>query len=223
MTHIGKRPTEAMYRSGSYTIRHRQTNEVLYTSESATDARSALLEALASGADLTGADLAGADLTGADLSGADLSGADLAGADLSGADLSGADLRRADLTRADLTGAVMSGADLTRADLAAIRADVESVLAACPHEVSALREALLDGRIDGSTYEGECCCLVGTLATARGCHYDAIPAVAPDTARPAERWFLGIRPGDTPSTSPIAAITLDWIDQWLAARPVATV
>ena len=78
-------------------IPHRWRSEPAYTDEAATDLRSAVLEAVAKGADLSGAYLSGAYLRGADLSvaylrGADLSGADLRGADLSGADLSGADL-----------------------------------------------------------------------------------------------------------------------------------
>lgn len=37
-----------------------------------------------------------------------------------------------------------------------------------------------------------------------------------NSARPAERWFLQLRPGDTPATSEVARITLEWIDTWLA-------
>ena len=91
------------------TIRHRFTNDVLYTTEVA-DAdpqplRTSVERAVKAGADLCGADLCGADLSGADLSGAYLRYADLTGANLSGADLSGADLTGADLSGADLTGA----------------------------------------------------------------------------------------------------------------------
>ena len=69
-----------------------------------TTMKEAVLERLASGADLSGADLRGADLSDADLRDANLSGADLSGADLSGADLRGADLRGAELTSAKFYG-----------------------------------------------------------------------------------------------------------------------
>jgi hypothetical protein len=148
-------------------------------------------------------------LSGADLSGADLRRAVLRRADLSGADLSGADLRRADL----------SGADLSGADLSDIKNDFIVAILRLPDEIVFLRNALLDGRIDGSTYEGECACLAGTMAKA--CNLDwsqfkekAPMPVAAHSLR--ERWFLGIRPGDTPENNPIAKITLEWIDEALA-------
>jgi hypothetical protein len=173
------------------------------------------------GADLSGADLRDADLRDADLSGADLSGADLRDADLRDADLSDADLRDADLSGAvlrgaDLRGADLRGADLRDADLTPIRDDLWAVLSAVPHEVEGLRAALIAGRVEGSTYEGECACLVGTIANVRGVPYDELNMLKPDADRPAERWFLMINKGDTPETSQPAKIACEWIDTWLA-------
>ena len=127
----------------------------------------------------------------------------------------------ADLTDADLRGAVLTGADLRGADLTPIRNDLWAVLSSVPHEVAGLRTALLEGRVDGSTYEGACACLVGTLANVRHCKYDAIPTLRPDSARPAERFFLSIKPGDTPDTSQPAKLALEWIDTWLANMTAA--
>ncbi len=76
----------------SFDIVNRWTRALVYSSNTAQDLRSAILEAVKSRADLRGADLRGADLRGAVLRSADLSGAVLSGADLSGADLRGADL-----------------------------------------------------------------------------------------------------------------------------------
>jgi hypothetical protein len=183
------------------------------------------------GADLRGADLRdahlrdahlrGAHLTGAHLTGADLTGADLRGADLTGADLRGANLRGAHLTGAHLTGAHLTGADLTGAHLTAVRDDLWAILSSAPAEVPGLLAALYAGRVDGSTYTGDCACLVGTLANGRACDYREIPGLRPNAHRPAERWFLGIRPGDTPATSPIAAQAADWITTWLEAMQAA--
>ena len=137
-------------------------------------------------------------------------------ANLRGADLRGADLRGANLRGANLRGANLSGADLNDANLTPIRDDVWAVLSACPAEVPALRAAIAEGRVDGSTYTGDCACLVGTLANARGCEVDELAAVKPNAGRPAEQFFLGIAKGDTPATNQFSAIALAWVDEWLA-------
>jgi hypothetical protein len=157
------------------------------------------------------------------LAGADLRGADLRGADLRDADLTRADLRDADLRDADLTHAYLAGADLRGANLRDVREDIEAVLALAPDEAPAVLAALEAGRVDGSVYEGECSCLVGTIARARGVEYRDLGALRPDASRPAERWFFAIRQGDTPATSPIVAWTADVVREWIAAhdaRPV---
>jgi hypothetical protein len=95
---------------------------------------------------------------------------------------------------------------------------VRAVLETSPDEVQYLLEALRAGRVDGSAYEGECCCLVGTLARGRGVGYRSIPGLEPDSNRPAERWFTGISAGNVPATNQVAAITQRWIAEWLAER-----
>ena len=224
-------------------IKSRFGGRVLYTAETATDVRTALEEAVRSRADLSGAYLRGAYLRGANLRGAYLSDADLSdavlsdavlsGAVLSGADLRGAVLSDANLRGAYLSGAYLSGADLSDADLSgaddpssplhAIRMDYWDVLDHAPAEVPGLRTALLEGEVDGSTYEGECACLVGTMEKVgqeMGCEVD-LPHRAD---RPAEQWFAPITPGDKPSEKPEtegefrAQHALDWLDEWTASR-----
>ncbi len=93
-------------------IKHRYTNEVLFSCDVPDDVvsglhmRNALEKATASSANLSGANLYGANLSGADLSRANLSRADLSSANLSGANLYGANLSRADLYGANLYGAI---------------------------------------------------------------------------------------------------------------------
>ena len=186
------------------------------------------------GADLSGADLSGADLRGAYLRGADLSGADLRGAYLRGAYLRGADLRGADLSGAylrgaylrgaylrgaDLRGADLRGADLRGAYLSDVKKDLFEVLSAAPAEVPVLLKAVKAGKIDGTAYQGDCACLVGTIANARSCDYRELNGLKPNADRPAERWFLGLSPGHTPKKSQIAAITAEWIEEWMKANP----
>jgi hypothetical protein len=177
-------------------------------------------------ADLTGADLTGADLTGANLTWANLTGADLAGANLTGADLTGANLTGADLTRADLVGACLTwanltGANLARANLDAIKKDFTVEVLKMPDELDALRLAIVEGRIDGSTYSGECACLAGTFAKARGIkNYDGedIGNFRADSSSPREMWFMMIHPGDTPGNNQASEIALGWLDRAIVMR-----
>ena len=135
-----------------------------------------------------------------------------AGADLQDAYLRGADLQDADLQDADLRDANLRDANLRRA-----RTDLFDILLRVPNEIDALAQALRDGRVNGSAYEGDCACLVGTIANARKCSYSEIPNLAPESSRPAERWFLAIKEGNTPENSNVVKITLKWIEefQWL--------
>jgi uncharacterized protein YjbI with pentapeptide repeats len=197
--------------------------------EKATQARANLSGANLSDADLSGANLSGANLRGAnlrdaDLSGANLSGANLSGANLRGANLSGANLRGADLSGANLSGANLSGANLSDADLSGanlsganlrgFRADFWDVLLRAPHEIAGVRAALVEGRVDGSTYSGECACLVGTIANVRQADYSELGNnLNPDSGRPAEQWFMGIRKGDTPETNQQSKLAVEWLDE----------
>ena len=163
----------------------------------------------------TGAVLRDADLSHADLSDADLSDADLRDAVLRGAVLRDADLRGAVLRGAVLRGAVLSDAVLRDADLTPIRDDFWAVLSAAPVEVPALIEALKAGKVNGSTYTGECACLVGTIANAKKCDYQAMPNLIPNSHRPAEAFFTAIKPGDVPSKNAAAKLALEWAEDWL--------
>jgi hypothetical protein len=173
------------------------------------------------GAYLRGAYLRGADLRGAYLRGAYLRGADLEGADLRGADLEGADLRGADLEGADLRGAYLRGADLEGADLRGIKKDFFEKLSKAKAEAVGLYDALMCGRIDGTSYEGPCACFVGTIANIRKEEYDHLGIdLRPDSNSPTERWFLGIRKGETPESNQIAKITADWLKEFMQENEI---
>lgn len=207
-------------------ISHRWTGQPLYEGKHSSW-REAVEEAVYARTDLSEADLSEVNLREAFLPRAILPRADLSKVDLSGSNLAGADLSKANLFEtnllgANLRGAKLHGTNLREANLNDIREDLHEVLSASPNEVTGLRPALCAGRIDGSIYEGDCVCLVGTLANVRGCAYYAIPGLTPRPRRPAERWFLAIAPGQTPDNDPIAAITAEWIEDWIAAREEAT-
>jgi len=223
-------------------ITHRWSGHVLFECEATAEFAGlsvisrigrAVLKALAGDADLGGADLRGADLGGADLRGADLRGADLRGADLGDADLRGADLGGADLGDADLRGADLGGADLRGADLRSadlrgadlrsanlrsIRADLYDVLVNARDEAPAFLAALRAGKVNGSAYQGECACLVGTIAKVRGVEYTSLEH---DSTRPIERFVLNIKQGDTPKTSQVAALVAEWTERFIGVPAAA--
>ncbi len=154
--------------------------------------------------------------------GANLRDANLRGANLRDAYLGGANLGGANLRDANLRDAYLRGANLRDAYLGGVKDDLRKVLDAAPGEVTGLLTALREGRIDGSQYQGQCACLVGTIANLRHEPHDALKIdLRPDASRPSEVWFLAIGRGDTPETSQVAAITAGWIEEWIAERGVA--
>ena len=153
------------------------------------------------------------------------SGANLRGSDLHGADLSGSDLRDADLSGSDLRLANLSGANLSGADLSGAKQDMIAEILRLPNELDALRAAIIGGKIDGSTYSGECACLAGTMAKTSGLIVNSGDEIGVDAApfhvdacSPRERFFLAIKAGDTPETNPCSAIALGWVDEAIAIR-----
>jgi hypothetical protein len=97
-----------------------------------------------------------------------------------------------------------------------VRVDFFDVLlrASTNGEVPGLIAAIKEGRVDGSTYEGACACLVGTIANVKHCRYTEIPNLKPNCDRPAEQFFLAISKGDTPETNGAAKIALQWAEEF---------
>jgi len=119
-----------------------------------------------------------------------------------------------DLTSAEVTDTVLRGLNLRTAELENIREDLWAVLSLACHEVPAIRAALVEGRIDGGTYYGECACLIGTIANARGCDVYSLGSLKPAPDRPIEHLFMRLDRGDTPQTNPVAKLIVQWIDAW---------
>ncbi len=90
-----------------------------------------------------------------------------------------------------------------------------------PGELEFLRDAIRNGKINGSVYEGECACLAGTLSKATGKSWSIFKDDSPiaiDASSPRERFFMGIAEGDTPETNPISAIALEWTNKAISIR-----
>jgi len=160
--------------------------------------------------------LQGADLRYADLRGADLEDADLQGANLYETNLQGANLKNTNLSGAILGCTTLRESNIEHANLTTIKNDIWSILEKAKPEVPGLLQALKEGRVDGSVYEGECACLVGTIANLRNTKYDQLEDIVPNTKRPAECWFTGIEEGDTPENNPIVKITVGWVEEFLS-------
>jgi uncharacterized protein YjbI with pentapeptide repeats len=175
-----------------------------------------LSNAYLSNADLRNAYLRNADLRNAYLRNADLSNAYLSNADLSNADLRNAYLRNAYLRNAVLGGVNLEGVNLEGADLTVFKRDLFALLVVAMPEIQALRNAIVVGQIDGSTYEGECACLCGTLEKSRDPLLVKRVYDLRDSYRPIERLFGCISSGDTPETNAVSKIVLEWVDEFQA-------
>jgi hypothetical protein len=150
-------------------------------------------------------------------------------ADLHDANLHDADLHDADLRDADLRGADLHGADLRDAKLEQLpqdyinqcSRDILFILGCLKGEVPFLRNALVKGEVDGTVYEGDCACLVGTLGKADG-GVDKVCSVIPfyerGTHNPGEAWFYNIHKGDTPETSDFVKHAVALCDMVLAQK-----
>ena len=144
-------------------------------------------------------------------------------ANLRGADLYGADLRSADLRGADLRDANLYGADektLPQDYINQCSRDILFILGCLKAEVPALKQMLIDGKVDGSQYEGECACLLGSLANADGgmdkvCA--AIPFYEKGTHNYGEMFFTNIKEGDTKDTNWFVAHAIKLCDMVLTA------
>lgn len=109
--------------------------------------------------------------------------------------------------RADLRSA-----DLRSADLILIKEDFFKRLALAKHEVAGLYDYLIRGKVEGSSYQAECACFVGTIAKVAKENYAHLSSgLLADSNSPTEIWFTGISKGDTPESNPISKITCEWV------------
>jgi len=117
--------------------------------------------------------------------------------------------------------AIKTGADLSGAKLRRAKEDFLREVLKMPGELEFLRDAIRNGKINGSVYEGECACLAGTLSKATGKSWSIFKDDSPiaiDASSPRERFFMGIAEGDTPETNPISAIALEWTNKAISIR-----
>ena len=143
--------------------------------------------------------------------------ANLRSADLRYADLSSANLRYADLRSANLRYAKK----LPQSFINQCSRDMLFIFQSLPSELPFLRDKLIKGEVDGQVYEGNCACLIVTLANADGgidkvC--EVIPYYDKGLHNFAEQWFYQIKKGDTPKTNQFAKQALLLIDSVLKPK-----
>ena len=116
---------------------------------------------------------------------------------------SGANLRGAYLSDANLRGHDEKTLPIQYINLCS--RDMLFVFQHLKHELPYLREKLIEGKVNGSQYEGECACLIGSLGKGKmDCVrkvVSAIPYYDMGTHNYGEQWFLAIKEGDTPKNS----------------------
>ena len=134
---------------------------------------------------------------------------------------------RANLSGANLSGAYLSRANLSEEALRSFKADLWLTLSelAGPREAQHVIAKLKAGEVDGDTYGkgNECACLVGTIAAADGKPGEDLDH---NSDRPAERWFMMIKPGDKPENDTgggfAARKALEWAEAWCVAHGYPT-
>lgn len=165
--------------------------------------------------DFTNAKMINADFTGTFLNNSDFSNSNLRDArlvvsDVLGCDFSDADFRGTNILGTSLRYAILKGINLYKANLEKIKEDFFDILSQAVKEISYLEKAILEGGVDGLTYDGECICLCGILENAGNTEIKRNPL------RPIERFFLAIRKEDTPENSQFSKIVMDWIQEFKA-------
>jgi hypothetical protein len=106
-------------------------------------------------------------------------------------------------------------------DLAAVKQDLHKVLELAPWEAESVRLAVIQGKVDGRTYGGECCCVKGIIAQNLGIETSQINrfyGIMPDAHSPMEEFLYNIVPGDTPETSAYSKFILDCLDEFIAEQ-----
>ena len=167
------------------------------------------------GAYLIGSNLRGSYLHGCNLRGSNLQGADLLGCNLRGANLRGCNLRGCNLQSADLRGAYLDNSQIETLFFK----DLRYVLLHQPtKEIESLLVKIKEGKINGTQYVGDCCCLIGSLGDDKA--VSLIPHYEKGIHNPSEQLFYQIREGDTPDNNKFSKYAHNFIVDFLKEREI---
>jgi hypothetical protein len=112
--------------------------------------------------------------------------------------------------------------------LAPVKEDFFSILDKAPWEAYAVRQAVVEGKIDGSTYgKSECCCIKGIIARNMGMEILSFSTGQKFSATygidlevlgndsPLEKYIRFIKPGHAPENNKKCQQLLDWLDEFI--------
>lgn len=106
-------------------------------------------------------------------------------------------------------------------NLAAVKKELWQVLQLAPSEAKAVRQAILNGDVDGGYYIGECCCIKGIMAKSLGIPVKQLEescGIGLDRRSYLENFLFNILDGDTPESSAYSRAILNWCDEFIAEQ-----
>lgn len=103
-----------------------------------------------------------------------------------------------------------------------VKKDLFEILEKAPWEAYAVRQAIKQGKIDGTRYGGECCCIKGIIAnnSGLGATDDFVTAYGITLDgygySPVENYVRDIYPGMNPGNNEKCRQLLTWLDEFIA-------
>jgi hypothetical protein len=125
---------------------------------------------------------------------------------------------------ANLRDADLYGADLAKLPTDYINQcsrDMLFIFQCLKPELAEFRKKLIAGEIDGTQYEGDCACLIGTMGKLDGGISKVCKTISfyeKGTHNGGEAWFLNIHKNDTPENNEFSKHALLLVDQVLKSN-----
>lgn len=106
-------------------------------------------------------------------------------------------------------------------NLEAVKRDLWQVLQIAPSEAKSVRQAIMQGDVDGGFYIGECCCIKGIIAKSLGVPVKSLDqsyGIGLNRRSYMENFLFNIMEGDTPETNSYSRAILQWCDEFIAEQ-----
>jgi hypothetical protein len=106
-------------------------------------------------------------------------------------------------------------------NLEAVKKDLWQVLQIAPSEANSVRQAIINGDLDGGFYIGECCCIKGIIAKSLGIpvkKLDQSLGISLNHRSYLENFLFNIMEGDTPETNAYSRAILEWCNEFIAEQ-----
>lgn len=108
--------------------------------------------------------------------------------------------------------------DLSEFDVSSIRSAYFDTLSMSLGAADFILDQIRKGKIDGRSYEGECCCVLGKIAQHDKVSWKQGPIKADPLNSIVERFTQAIRPGDKPANSRFCKALETWTVEWIEHR-----